>query len=97
MAEWLFPLQHTNTNQTQHMDQKITHSFVLSGKSRRVEFSIHQISAYDDSNQDVSIFVGSDALNAGITKYLKQCSRQQQETFIQALNDHIRKTDNADA
>ena len=79
------------------MDEKITRSFTLSIEDRRVEIACGNIWAYDNSNQAVSLYVGTDALNEGITKYLKDCSRHQQETFIQALNDHIRKTDNAEA
>lgn len=77
------------------MDQQITHSFTLAIEDRRVEIACGNIWAYDKSNQAVSLYVGTDALNAGITKYLKECSRHQQETFIQALNDHIRNTENS--
>ena len=37
----------------------------------------------------------SPGLNAAIEKYLPYCDRVTQEKFIQILNDHIRKIDNA--
>ena len=99
-GEWLNGCSrsnNTNTNQAQHMDEKITRSFTLSNKDRRVEIACGNIWGHDDSNEIISIYVGTDALNAGITKYLKECSRDQQEAFMQTLTDHIRKIDNADA
>jgi|TARA_Y100000361_G_scaffold1413_1_gene1173 urate oxidase len=75
------------------MDQQITHSFTLSLDDRRVEISCGQFQAYDDSNRVVSVYVGTDALNAGVEKYLQECDRSTQERFIQIINDHIRKTE----
>ncbi len=79
------------------MDQQITHSFTLSLDDRRVEIACGQFQAYDDSDRVVSVYVGTDALNAGIEKYLQECNRSTQERFMQTLTDHIRKVDNAAA
>ena len=79
------------------MDQQITHSFTLSPDDRRVEIACGQLQAYDDSNRVVSVYVGTDALNAGVEKYLQECTRSTQERFIQVLTAYIRKVDNAAA
>ena len=77
------------------MDQKITHSFTLSISDRRVEIACGQFQAYDDSDRVVSVYVGSEALNAGIEKYLQECDRSTQERFMQIMSDHIRTNENS--
>lgn len=77
------------------MEQKITHSFTLSVSDRRVQITYGQFEAYDDSDRVVSVYVGSDALNAGIEKYLQECDRSTQERFMQVMSDHIRTSENS--
>ena len=77
------------------MDQKITHSFTLSHNDRRVEIACGQGQAYDDSDRVVSVYVGTEALNAGIAKYLQECNRSTQEQFMQIMSDHIRSSENS--
>ena len=77
------------------MDQKTIHSFALSHNDRRVEISCGQFQAYDNSNHVVSVYVGSEALNAAIEKHLQECTRSTQERFLQILTDHIRTTENS--
>ena len=77
------------------MDQKITHSFTLSHNDRRVEIACGQVQAYDDSDRVVSVYMGTEALNAGIAKYLQECNRSTQERFMQIMSDHIRTSENS--
>ncbi len=77
------------------MEQKITHSFTLSVSDRRVQITYGQFEAYDDSDRVVSVYVGSEALNAGIEKYLQECDRSTQERFMQIMSDHIRTNENS--
>ena len=77
------------------MEQKITHSFMLSISDRRVQITYGQFKAYDDSDRVVSVYVGSEALNAGIEKYLQECDRSTQERFMQIMSDHIRTSENS--
>ncbi len=77
------------------MEQKITHSFTLSVSDRRVTITYGQFEAYDDSDRVVSVYVGSEALNAGIEKYLQECDRSTQERFMQIMSDHIRTNENS--
>ena len=81
----------------QQMKLTTTYSYSLNSTRCNLEIYCGNILAHDGSNETINLFVGDDALNEGITQYLKKCSRQEQEAFIQALNDHIRKTDNAEA
>ena len=77
------------------MDQKITYGFTLSQNDRRVEITCGQVQAYDDSDRVVSVYVGLEALNAGIEKYLQECTRSTQERYLQILTDHIRANENS--
>ena len=95
MAEWLFPLQHTNTPQNNQMNLKTAYTYELNSAKCSLEILHGYVEVSDDSCEKVSFYVGDKALNEGIAKYLKRCKRQQQEAFIQALNDHIRNTENS--
>ena len=72
MAEWLLRST-TNTTQIQHMDEKSPTAFRCQ-TDRRVEIACGNIWGHDDSNEVISIYVGTDALNAGITNTSKNAT-----------------------
>ena len=78
------------------MDQKITHSFMLSISDQpKIVITCGSFKAEDDSDRVVSVYVGSEALNAGIEKYLQECARSTQERFMQIMSDQIRTNENS--
>ena len=62
----------------------------------KLELTGGLITARDSSDYSVSIYVETKTLNEAVEKYLIYCDRSTQEQFIRALNDHIRKIDNAE-
>ena len=78
------------------MDQKITHSFTLSISDQpKIVITCGNFRAEDDSDHVVSVYVGSEALNAGIAEYLQKSDRSTQERFMQIMSDQIRTNENS--
>ena len=53
--------------------------------------------AQETSGNQIHVYVGSEAMNDAVALYLTHCDREQQERFMQALTDHIRKVDSIEA
>ena len=53
--------------------------------------------AQETSGNQIHVYVGSEAMNDAVALYLTHCDREQQERFMQALTDHIRKADQVQA
>ena len=99
-GEWLNGCSRSNnTKATQNpqMNLKTLYSYSLNDENCKLEIYLGNISVKDDSFESVNLYVGDKPLNEAIANYLKTCKREQQESFIQILNDHIRKTDFAEA
>ena len=78
------------------MEQTTTKHFQM-GDSRSVNLQHGSIIATDSSDQIVSIYAGTDAINDAVANLLPCCDRSTQERFLQILTDHIRKMDNVQA
>ena len=87
----LAPLQ-TNLS----MKQTTTTHFQL-GDNRSINLQHGSIVATDSSDQIVSVYAGTDAINDAVAKLLPSCDRSTQERFMQILTDHIRKADQVQA
>ena len=87
----LAPLQ-TNLS----MKQTTTTHFQL-GDNRSINLQHGSIIATDSSDQIVSVYAGTDAINDAVAKLLPSCDRSTQERFMQILTDHIRKVDSIEA
>lgn len=84
--------------QTQTLPMKTVN--ILSHSMENVEnvtMTYGLITAQEESGNQVHLYVGSEAMNNAIASYLTHCDREQQERFMQALTDHIRKTENVEA
>ena len=53
------------------------------------------ITAQEESGNQCQLYVGSEAMNDAVAKYLTNCDRDVQERFMQALTDHIRTSENS--
>jgi hypothetical protein len=78
------------------MKQTTTTHFQL-GDNRSINLQHGSIVATDSSDQIVSVYAGTDAINDAVAKLLPSCDRSTQERFIQVINDHIRKVDSVEA
>ena len=67
------------------------------GDDRSINFQYGSIVATDSSDQIVSVYAGTDAINDAVAKLLPSCDRSTQERFMQILTDHIRKADQTQA
>ena len=67
------------------------------GDSRSINLQHGSIIAADSSDQIVSIYAGTEAINDAVANLLPCCDRSTQERFLQILTDHIRKVDNVQA
>ena len=67
------------------------------GDNRSINFQYGSIVATDSSDQIVSIYAGTEAINDAVAKLLPSCDRSTQERFMQILTDHIRKVDSIEA
>lgn len=67
------------------------------GDDRSINFQYGSIVATDSSDQVVSVYAGTEAINDAVAKLLPTCDRSTQERFMQILTDHIRKTDSVEA
>mgnify|MGYP003111827242 FL=1 len=87
----LAPLQ-TNLS----MKQTTTTHFQM-GDNRSINLQHGSIVATDSSDQIVSIYAGTEAINDAVANLLPCCDRSTQERFLQILTDHIRKADQVQA
>ena len=78
------------------MKQTTTTHFQM-GDNRSINFQYGSIIATDSSDQVVSVYAGTDAINDAVAKLLPCCDRPTQERFMQILTDHIRKVDSVEA
>ena len=67
------------------------------GDNRSINLQHGSIIATDSSDQIVSVYAGTDAINDAVAKLLPSCDRSTQERFMQILTDHIRKVDGIEA
>ena len=67
------------------------------GENRSINLQHGSIIATHSSDQIVSIYAGTDAINDAVANLLPCCDRSTQERFIDILTDHIRKVDNVQA
>lgn len=77
--------------------QKTTTTHFQMGDQRSINLQHGSIIATDSSDQIVSIYAGTDAINDAVANLLPCCDRSTQERFMQILTDHIRKTENVEA
>ena len=78
------------------MKQTTTTHFQLSDNCS-INFQYGSIVFTDSSDQIVSVYAGTDAINDAVAKLLPCCDRSTQERFMQILTDHIRKVDSIEA
>ena len=78
------------------MKQTQTTHFQL-GDNRSINLQHGSIIAADSSDQIVSIYAGTNAINDAVANLLPYCDRSTQERFLQILTDHIRKVDSVGA
>ena len=78
------------------MKQTQTTHFQM-GDNRSINLQHGSIIATDSSDQIVSIYAGTEAINDAVAKLLPSCDRSTQERFMQILTDHIRKVDSIEA
>ena len=67
------------------------------GDERSINLQYGSIIAKDSSDQVVSVYAGTEAINDAVAKLLPTCDRSTQERFMQILTDHIRKVDSVEA
>ena len=67
------------------------------GDNRSINLQHGSIVATDVSDQIVSIYAGTEAINDAVAKLLPCCDRSTQERFMQILTDYIRKVDSVEA
>ena len=77
--------------------EKTTTTHFQMGDNRSINLQHGSIIATDSSDQIVSIYAGTDAINEAVANLLPCCDRSTQERFLQILTDHIRKVDNVQA
>jgi len=78
------------------MNKHIMTRYVL-GEHRSINLQNGSIDATDASQNSVSIYAGTDAVNDAVANFLPYCTRSTQERFMQILTDHIRKVDSIEA
>jgi hypothetical protein len=78
------------------MKQTTTTHFQM-GDNRSINIQYGSIVATDSSDQIVSIYAGTEAINDAVASLLPCCDRSTQERFMQILTDHIRKADQVQA
>ena len=78
------------------MKQTTTEHFQM-GDNRSINLQHGSIIAADSSDQIVSVYAGTDAINDAVAKLLPSCDRSTQERFIDILTGHIRKADQVQA
>ena len=78
------------------MKQTTTTHFQM-GDQRSINLQHGSIVATDSSDQIVSVYAGTEAINDAVAKLLPSCDRSTQERFMQILTDHIRKADQVQA
>ena len=78
------------------MKKTITTHFQM-GDNRSINLQHGSIVATDSSDQIVSVYAGTKAINEAVANLLPCCDRSTQERFLQILTDHIRKVDSIEA
>ena len=77
--------------------EKTTTTHFQMGDNRSIHLQLGSIVAKDSSDQIVSIYAGTEAINDAVAELLPTCDRSTQERFLQILSDHIRKVDSIKA
>jgi len=77
--------------------KKITTTGFQLDEQRSINLQYGSIVATDSSEQIVSIYAGTEAINDAVAKLLPSCDRSTQERFMQILTDHIRKVNSIEA
>ena len=77
--------------------KKITTTGFQLDEQRSINLQYGSIVATDSSEQIVSIYAGTEAINDAVAKLLPSCDRSTQERVMQILTDHIRKVNSIEA